>query len=776
MKRAERTSLRSAARRAKQSTKWLIAIALLAACDQGEHRAARDKYNEGVALLAKGDLDAAEKALLDARSQAGVDPELRFRAAYDLGMAYAADADKARGGKEPDLAKALELEQQAVSWFADAQRLEAVDKDTATNLAITRARVQAISDELRKGEGKLEKRLDAVIAQQRGVLGGAREAWMAIKAAGGADPLAQQGALTHLADVERGIVAEAGVIGDLADDEIDAIGKKPDDKRSDEEKVRVVQLKNLDTYLLDGRGKIAEARRKLQELAAQDAVAKAEGAIVALKRAREQLLDPITVLRELAGDEAALMQETAALAKASSLTEAGGPVPAWLEGKAQGERQGGLRDRLEEVRARFAAGVSSLEQQVQPHEVNGQSVAGKPVDPKQAKVMERVKAALPSVIEASGAMDRARGDLSDKQVAKAADDERTALLALAKAIEEFADLKQTIDLAWEEQERVVQLLGPEGAQVPDRARETGDGVRRNLARVERLKSLVADELAQLAEQRDQKADDKDPKQAEAHKQALEQERQKLAYAETLRGQAADAIAKLDKALGDAKADPLAQAKDADSKLTELRKLFFSVIEHLEQLIRDQGETHDQTAATSAEDDFARAPKLPGLIGREDDHGKMAKAITDALAAQADAAAKQQGQPQQGPSPKALAGAADEVRLAHNDMSDAQMNLTKAKEATTKSMSLDPATKSEAKAIEHLTSALKLLQPPPKQNEQKQDDKKQQDEQKKQDDKKQQEQQQQQQGGPGQRARDDDARRQKERQKQQRDSEPVDQDW
>ena len=150
--------------------------------------------------------------------------------------------------------------------------------------------------------------------------------------------------------------------------------------------------------------------------------------------------------------------------------------------------------------------------------------------------------------------------------------------------------------------------------------------------------------------------------------------------------------------------------------------------------------------------------------------------SDALAAQADAAAKQQGQPQQGPSPKALAGAADEVRLAHNDMSDAQMNLTKAKEATTKSMSLDPATKSEAKAIEHLTSALKLLQPPPKQNEQKQDDKKQQDEQKKQDDKKQQEQQQQQQGGPGQRARDDDARRQKERQKQQRDSEPVDQDW
>ncbi len=746
-----------------------LAIMLLAACDQGEHRAARDKYNEGVALLGKGSLDEAEKALLDARSQAGVDPELRFRAAYDLGSAYAADAEKVRTGKEPDLAKALELEQQAVSWFSDAQRLEPKDKDTATNLAITRARVQAISDELRKGEGKLEKRLDTVIAEQRSVLDGAREAWLAIKLAGGADPLAKQAPLAHLADVERGIVAEAGVIGDLADDEIDAIGKKPEDKRSEEEKVRVVQLKNLDAFLGDGRSKIAEARRKLQDLAAEEAVKKAEAALVALKRAREQLLDPITVLREIAADEARLMQDTAALTKVSSLTAASEPIPAWLEGKVQGDRQGAVRDRLEEVRARFAAGVSNLEQQVQPKDQNGQSVAGKPVDPKQAKLMERVAAALPSVIAASGAMDHARSDLIDKQLAKAADDERAALLALAKAIEEFADLKQTIDLAWEEQERTVKLLGPEGAETPDRARETGEAVRRNLGRIDRLKALVADDLAQLAQQ----PPDKDPKQAEAQKQALEQQKQQLEYAEKLRGEAAAEIAKLDKALGDAKADPIAPAKAADAKLTELRKLFFSVIEHLEQLIRDQGETHDQTAAAGADDDFARAPKLPGLIGREDEHGKMAKAITDALAAQADAAAKQPQQPQQqGPSPKALSGAADEVRLAHNDMSDAQGTLTKAKDGK-QSMTLDPATKSEAKAVEHLTNALKLLQPPPKQP--KQDDQKQDKKDEKKDDKKDQ-QQQQQQGGPGQRARDDDARRQKQRQQQQQQPEPVDQDW
>ena len=408
--------------------------------------------------------------------------------------------------------------------------------------------------------------------------------------------------------------------------------------------------------------------------------------------------------------------------------------------------------------------MSSLEQATTPKDTGGQSVAGQQVDPKQAKLMERVRAALPSVIEASAAMDHAHDALRDKALGKAIDDERTALFALMKAIEEFSDLKQMTELAWGEQEGIVEKLGQ-----PDQAREVGEGVRRNVGRVERLKALIADELAQLA----QAPPPKDPKQADAQKQQLEQEKQKLGYAEVLRGQAAEALGKLDKALGDAKSDATVPAKEADAKLLELRKLFFSVIEHLQQLIRDQGETHDQTSAASAEDDFARAPKLPGLLSREDEHGKLAKAITDALAAQADAAGKQP-QPQPGaPSAKALAGAADEVRAATGDMLDATGTLTKAKEGK-QSMTLDPATKSEEKAIEHLTNALKLLQPPPQQ---KQDDQKQDQKQDQKPEPKKDQQQQQQQGGAGQRARDEDAKRQKERQqKAQPQSDAMDQDW
>ena len=63
--------------------------------------------------------------------------------------------------RTPISTKALDLAQQAASWFGDAGRLRPDDADTRANLAIVRARVQAISDELRKGEGKLEARLDA---------------------------------------------------------------------------------------------------------------------------------------------------------------------------------------------------------------------------------------------------------------------------------------------------------------------------------------------------------------------------------------------------------------------------------------------------------------------------------------------------------------------------------------------------------------------------------------------------------------------------------------
>lgn len=744
----------------------VLAIVAAVACSKGEHRAAREKYNEGVGLLVKGDHEAAEKALLEARSSAGVDPELRFRAAYDLGIAYAAHAEKLKGGEKPDLAKALELTEQAVSWFSDAARLRKDDADTRTNLAIVRARAQSLADELRKGEGKLEARLDALIGEQRGVLDEARGAWVAIKESGGADPLAQQGTLTHLADKERGLVAEAGVIGDLADAEVDEIAKKEEGKRSDEEKVRLVTLKNLGVYLGDARSRIAEARRKLQDLAAEDGVSRAEAALVALKRAREQLLDPITILREVAGEQLQLLQETSAVAEATTKKlslDAGSAappaplIPAWLKSPALAEREIGFVQRVEEVRARLAAATDNPAPPANPQDPNAAQ---------QQKLFERVKVALPFVVEAKAAMDKAHDKLIGDKLADAAVAEREALIALAKAIEQFADLKQTIDLASETQKQLV-------AQLTAKNAESKDSLASNLARMTRIKELLAEEVAKLqAPQVDpDEKDDAKKQQAEAQAQQIEQQKQMLAQAEGLRADAEKLVNDTAAAIK-ANKDPVTPAKAADGKLDELRRLFFSVIEHLQDLIRQQGETRDQTSAAHAESDEERKPKLPPIAQREDQHRQLANAITDALAAQADAANKAQD-PNQQAQGKNIAAAADEVRLAQNDMADAKRTLDKAVETANQSVSLEPALKTQATALEHLQNALKLLQPP----QQNKDDKQQQQKQEQQDPQEQQEQQQQQQqGGAGQRARDEDARRQRERHERDSQGDAVEKDW
>ncbi|MBA3541427.1 MAG: hypothetical protein H0T79_17580, partial [Deltaproteobacteria bacterium] len=337
----------------------------------------------------------------------------------------------------------------------------------------------------------------------------------------------------------------------------------------------------------------------------------------------------------------------------------------------------------------------------------------------------------------------------------------------------------------------------------ERAKKVQTELASNLARVDRIAGLIAEQVAELTAKEQELAAKAPPpgagsagfgagsadpqaQQAAAEQAQLQSMKQTMTRAEELRGQARTQLAVLQTALAGAKGgDPVAAAKTADATLLELRKLFFDVIEHLQELLREQSETKERTGIAGGEDEFTRASKLPNLVERQEGHGTMAKMITDALAQQADAAGKAGAQPSQPgqPSPadqaKALSAAAGEVRLAQNDMADAHGALTKAKTTTTQSISLDPATKSQTTAIEHLEKALQHLQPPPpKKNDDDKNDKQDQDKQDQQqpqpEPKQPEDDKQQQQGGPGQKARDEDAKRQKARQDQK--SEPVDQDW
>jgi len=780
--------------------KALVVLAMIAAlgCGDSRARAAREQYNTGVALLADGKLDEAETALLAARDQAGFDDEVRFRAAFDLASVSIARAEAAAGGQPPDPAKAIAAYRQARTWLSDAVRRHPKDVDARANLERVEARILALVDEAARGDDSLDKRLDRAIATERGLRDAARALW-ADQAAAGGDPLAGKDAFEAAATQQRTLGAETGAIADLAGDEITAIGGKKEAERTDEEKVRLVQLQNVDLYIEDARKEMTDARRNLHELQGELAHQRTAAALESLKRAREQLLDPIAVLQGVAGDEVQLGGYLGALTELAKPGQARTEIPAWLTAKELGGEQIDLRARLEEVKAR-------LEAALQPPEP---PQAGAEPDPKAAQAEQlraQIAAAMPAIEEASTAMKRASDALSAEDVPGGTVAAHDSLLALARAIEQFLALRQLIDVALADQHGVVAAITPPAADAPppdgkamttaDRAKLVSDGVGKNRARLARMQAMIADELAKATAAPAEPAPPAQPGAPDPAAEA-EQAKQLYAQAEALRVEADAALVALATVAAGGKGPPaLESAQLAQRKLVEMQKLFFSVVEHLKELIRQQGETRDDTATAQAEDDAGRAQRLPDLIGREDGHAQLAEAIASALAAQADAANQQQGnpqpgnpqpgnpqqgQPQQGggPSPQALGQAAGEVRSGLASMQDASTTLTQARDqAQQMSYDIGPALEAQKTALEHLENALRLLTPPPKPDPQKPDQQKpdqQQQDQQKQD----QQQQQQQQSADEQLRQVREREAQREREKRERapgGNDPVDKDW
>lgn len=778
-----------------------LALALVGGCAEGPERPARVRYNQGLAALAEGKLEDAVAAFLEARGDAGGDPELRLRAAYNLGLAHARRGEAAAAdGPERDLEAAIDAYQDAATWFSDALRLAPDDAEARANLERVQARVLAMVDELNRGERGLERRLEQLIAGERALRDQVRGLWQAQDARGaGADPLADRDVFEAAATRQRVVAADAGVVADLAGDEITAIGGKAEAQRSDEEQARLVQLKNLDLYVQDARKEMTDARRNLAELQGELAYRRTEGALEALKRAREQLLDPVTVLRGVAADQLELAGHAAAVDQARSGVRLGAAppsLPAWMEPVRLGGRQLDLRARLEEVKARLAAGAQADDAAGGP----GGGAAGGAGDDPQAAERARLRAligqALPAVEEASGAMMRATEALRGGDVKGGLVAQREALAAMARAIEVFLDLRGLVDLALAEQGQVVAALTPpaegDAALSPaERARVVGDGVTRNHARVARMQEMIAAMAAAAqggAGAGGAAPDPADP-QAQAAQAEAEQAAALYARAEVLRAETLAALEALRTVAAGGKGPPaLESATTAHRKLEELQQLFFSVIEHLKRLVRDQGETRDRTALAVAQDDLARQPLLPGLVEREGGHMRAADAIAQALAAQADAAAQAESGPNPGgPDPKILREASAEVRNALGSMHDASDTLSRAADPTaTMSFDLSPALDAQGKAIEHLENALRLLQPPQQQQDQPPRDQQQQQQgqdqqQQQQQDQQQQQQQQQQSKDEAQRrlqqVREREAQRERERRERQRlPSEPVDRDW
>lgn len=696
--------------------------------DENESLTPRGRYNLGIERLDASDTAAATEAFLTARDEAGPDPVLRYRAAFNLGFALAEGVAEDASPED-----AIEQLRQSAAWFNDALRLAPPDdEDARINLELVSRRIMQLADQL-NADDRLETRLDRLIDDQRGLRDQVRGLLADVSAEqAGAEPLGFKNEFDGLASRERTLMAEVGDCIDLAAEERLFIEQTPEEERTQEQQGRVYRLQAVNDYLERARQSLGDARRRLRRLEGERGHRRADAALAELKRAREQLLDPLTVLNAIARDELELTNQTGALAEwqtGQSPDEAVQP-PAWLTLKHLGERQ-------EDVAARTGGVLGGFE---------AISSAPPAESPEQQRLAESVSEAVPLLREGLDAMREAIEAFAAEQPRAAFAKQQDALKQLRLAIELFADAKGLIELAYASQHGIETLLNPtpEAPELADadRAEAVFTLAQENQRRLMRLEALLQEErqeeLAAALAQAESNSDDSDSDEADSEappnagaQQAIEQRYQR---AEELRASAQTALALLE---NEVQKSPNSQsARDVSGEsmqaIDELRRLFFSIVEHLQALHADQANTHDRTATLQFEASADMTEQLPSEIGavanRQSGHAQLGDALANALAEQADAAAAQpideaaaaQEADAEKPASERLAEAAAEVRKAGGLMHSASAVLNDAApKAATMSPELEPALDDQVAALEHLENALRALSPEGERNRQQQ---------------------------------------------------------
>jgi hypothetical protein len=703
----------------------------------------RKSYNQARAAFTQSDLAKAEAGFLSARDHAEGDDEVRYRAAFNLALTL---AQKAAGLTKEKPQDALTTLQQSAAWFRDAVRSRPDDADARVNLEIILRRMQQLADQLNKGQNSLEARLGRVIQDERTLRDRVRGLLMRINQAGVAsEPLNFQSEFEDSSTFQRTLLSDAGAVLDLAGDERDHLSQKAEKDRSPEDQGRLVQLKNLEPYLDLARGTMADVARLLRRLQGDRAHRQSDVAVTQLKRALEQLQDPVTVLKGLTADQTTTLSQTRALdeirarklqlaAPQDVAKDAAKAAPAWLTTGLLLDQQKELRPRASELLMRLEAGVKHETSTPPPDPT-------KPKDPREEaqrkQLLEGARQAIPLIQEGLQAMERASAALAGEQLQPATRAQIEALAALFKALERFSGIRDLIELAYGEQAQLATLLSPEAkAQLgslpaPERTKIFTDGATHNQDRLGRLKGLFADELVALAAppkapQGQAGGQAGGPPQDDAEKRAAEKQRFELA--EQKRQLAEAAVLRLATLLTQKNANLQPTVEEGRRHLEELRRLFFSVVEHLKELLRNQTETHDRTSSAQAQKDPAeRQRKLGPLAEAEAGHETLGKAVAEALAAQADQAGNA-SEPQAKQAQKQLADAAEEVKKAHGAMSEATRLLREGDQhAQSLPVDLEPPLEQQKQALAHLEAAIRILEPPQenqqqKQNQQQQDEK------------------------------------------------------
>ena len=623
----------------------------------------RTAYNQALAVLDTNH-QQAETLLAQARRDSGTDAELRFCATYNLGWVAVRRADQSL---KDNPEQALAQLRAAADWFQEAVRLRPDSRDARHNLEVLLRRLLELADSLRKKDDRdLAQRLDALIEAQRRVL--VETGSLVQDLAGNQKPDTQdrlRGDFRRLSVDQRKVLSDSESFAASARQELDALQAKKDEQRAPQEELRAAQLSGLLQFVDRANQRMGQARSHMRSQQPERAFRRAAAALWELKRARDQLRHPVEVLGVLLADATQLAAHTSLLAASRRAAPAAKqPLPqppAWLTADYLQETQQSVNERTGELVSLLQAGV----------EGQSQRPAGPPTAQQQKeqaasqRFLDMVRQAMPFLRQAVASLEAAGDKLASGKLDEAVEQQFAAIASLQEARERFLDLRGLIEWTYAREAQIQDLLADPKDQPPpdpaERAVAAKQLQEQNLERAARLDKAIAEELRDLppaASQGSSAAPSKEESETGAARQRLELARPLLEAARSEMSAAAASLGKLPTTPRAAHGESAAEAKPAAGdpasppaplaeprghveraldQLQALRRLFFSVVEHLRETVQRQAELNDDTESAAA-----LAPSAAGqpqartgpLAARQTELQTIATEIAKALAEQA----------------------------------------------------------------------------------------------------------------------------------------------
>ncbi|MCH8082621.1 MAG: VWA domain-containing protein [Myxococcales bacterium] len=655
----------------------------------------REIFNLGVSALETGDAEDAARQFERARREAADDGELRFRAAYDLGIASATLASALEADSPEEALRALYT---AADWFRDAIQQRPEHEDSRVNLDVVLRRALLLADRLAQSNAKgADAELQELAARQRELVTAlAILQGQVLEESEAYAPERLRREFRARATDQRALLSDADRLAGRIDAESQGIASRSEEQQTPEDQMRVAQLEGVLHYLHLARERMGQTRRQLRQRQGERAYRRGSAALSELKRALDQLRDPAEVIDALLRDVAETAAMTAALA--SSRRELPGrtsapEVPPWLTEESLRDDQETSAARAAELDQRLRA---ALEQESSP-------------SPDQQALFDAVQSAEPLVAGAATSLAKAAAELDSGSPGKALPHQREGLAALAEAREWFLDLRGLIELTYSDEQRIEQVLAAAGDEAEAARREVLPAIRElqnhNIARAERL----GDKLEEAASAPPTPGPDGSMPDAET----LEIQQQRF----DLAGQLLTlALARMDDVkinLGESGSPKWSEghesSRSAVDHLEALRRLFFSIVEELRDVAQQQLDladaTRDAAALSAAAPEEAEA-RIGPLTPRQEALAGRAGGIADALVEQSNqAGGVVDAEADSAETSRLLREAGEHVLLAQVEMEGAMEKLTG------DPPNLESTQERQAAAIEELERALALLVPP-----------------------------------------------------------------